>query len=158
MKVLGIDPGGTQTGLVVVELDGSPLRASRVARAVLVERGAEQGEGEAAYVGEVVGAVRELSDGCQLVAVEGLVVPTPHLRMIALAGLLGAAVVLGAVLATAPSATVIPPGGNGSGPLAAYPGELVGPGERAGAGWRRHLRSAWDVGLAAASVERKGAA
>ncbi|MDA8310697.1 MAG: hypothetical protein M0Z46_08790 [Actinomycetota bacterium] len=155
MRILGIDPGGRETGMVVVELDGSQRRAPRVARAVLIERGA--GETEAAYVGEVVGALRELSDGCRLIAVEGLVVPTPHLRVIALSGLLGAAVVLGAVLATAPSATVVPPGGNGSGPLRAYPGELVGPGERAGAGWRRHLRSAWDIALAAASVERKGA-
>ena len=155
MKVLGIDPGGTQTGLVVVELDGSQRRAPRVARAVLIERGA--GETEAAYVGEVCAAVRELGEGCQVVGVEGLVVPTPHLRVIALAGLLGAAVVLGAVLATERGAVVVPPGGNGSGPLRAYPGELVGPGEARGAGWRRHLRSAWDIALAAASAERKGA-
>ena len=156
MRVLGIDPGGTQTGMVVVELDARSGAAPRVARAVLVERGSEQGEGE--YVGEVCAAVRELGEGCAVVGVEGLVTPTPHLRVIALAGLLGAAVVLGAVLAVAPGAVVVPPGGNGSGPLAAYPRELVGPGERSGAGWRRHLRSAWDVALAAASVERKGAA
>ena len=154
MRVLGIDPGGTQTGLVVVELPARRGETPSVARAVLVERAAEQGERE--YVGEVVGVVRELAEGCEVVGVEGLTVPTPHLRVIALSGLLGAACVLGAVLATVPSAVVVPPGGNGSGPLRAYPAELVGPGERSGAGWRRHLRSAWDVALAAASGKQKG--
>jgi hypothetical protein len=64
----------------------------------------------------------------------------------------GLGLVLGALLAAFPDAIEIPPGGNGSGLLACYPRELVGPRERGltGTGRLRHCRSAWDAAAQAA--------
>lgn len=89
-----------------------------------------------------------------LVAVEDLNEPTPHLGLTNVGGLIGAAMVLGAVVFAYPAAVIVPPGGHGAAPLATYPSRLVGPRELKGTGKLRHLRSAWDVSGAAPVVMR----
>jgi len=150
IPMLGIDPGGAQTGLCLVRADGQPVDACVIER----NKEAEQ----SVYVGEVVAACKEylVSQPKSLVAVEGVTTPRSHFRgqvsLINVSGLIGAAVVLGAVLAVWPDAFVVPPAGNGSGLLEAYPPMLVGPREKKGGGWMRHCRSAYDVALAARGV------
>ena len=145
--MLGIDPGGTQTGLCLVKANGNPVEAC------VVERNKELGEG--AYVGEVVQVCTDYASRLpkSMVAVEGVVKPRSHFRgqvsFINVEGLIGAAMVLGAVLAVWPDAFVIPPASNGSGALESYPPMLVGPRETKGGGWMRHCRSAYDVALTA---------
>lgn len=142
--VVGVDPGGRQTG-VVARCGPQPLFAC------IVTRADPENVPTAAYVAEVTGAVADALDaigGQALVAVEGVVHPTGHVRMVNVTGLLGAAVVLGGVLAAFPAAVVVPPGGHGAGPLGAYPDDLCGPRESKGTGRHRHVRSAYDVAAA----------
>lgn len=145
-RVVGVDPGGKETGIVA--RDGDQLL-----HALLVTRGpGVSGDGtDARYLTEVLSAVDEVQRAChaQLVAVEGLVAPTPHMRLISVKALLQTATVYGALLAARPDALVVPPGGHGKAPLRCYPPILVGDSEPRGAGWRRHLRSAWDIAGAA---------
>lgn len=159
---VGVDPGGRDTGIVL-------RHAGRAVGAYVVTRTGPPGadlddwaEGDwDAYLGEVLGTVDQLLDVARrldggqpgAVAVEGLRNPggrrhgkVDPVRPIDLAA---AGVVLGAVKAAHPTATVVAPGGHGSGPLLAYPPELVGDREKAGSGRLRHARSAWDVAAAA---------
>lgn len=85
------------------------------------------------------------------VAIEGVQKPSPfmgksgNVSFTNVNGLLGTAMVLGAVLAALP-AIVVPPGGNGSDPMGVYPVELRPTrGKGAGGDKLRHERSAWDV-------------
>ena len=136
--VLGVDPGGQSTGLVLRDRD--ELRHGEV-----VKRGDRD---MAPYMLDVISAMSAFTVPA-LVAVEDVNEPSPHMGMVALRGLLDTAQVLGAVLSQWPHAVVVPPGGHGKGPLAAYPAELVGARERSGAGRLRHARSAWDLAGAA---------
>lgn len=157
--VLGVDPGGRQTGLVV-------RYGSACLAADLVTRDGPETFPGADYLAEVVEAIGGLlvyasqdlpelaGAGWPLVAVEGVVHPNGHVRMINAAGLLGTATVLGAVLAHFPAALVVPPAGNGAGPRSAYPAALWPPTEKRGAGRCRHLRSAWDIAEAGAFLAR----
>lgn len=157
--VIGVDPGGRQTGLVV-RCGDSCLAAD------LVTREGPETFPEADYLGEVVEAIGGLvvyasqdlpelfGAGWPRVAVEGVVHPNGHVRMINAAGLLGTATVLGAVLAHFPAALVVPPAGHGAGPRQAYPAALWPPTEKRGAGRCRHLRSAWDIAEAGAFLAR----
>lgn len=144
MKVLGVDPGGRWTGLVVVE------RGRAVARAT-VERGSRVGDGSTDhdYLDDVVVELDAAHTryGVELVAVEDVRRPVPQAghRPTNPAGIIAAAVVLGRVIGWADErgrpVAIVPPGGHGSSPRAAYPPEL-----------RRHERSAYDVALAAPST------
>lgn len=157
--IIGVDPGGRQTGLVVRYGDNC-LAADLVTR-----DGPELFPG-ADYLAEVVDAIGglivyasqdlpELADAAPpRIAVEGVVHPSGHVRMINAAGLLGTATVLGAVLAMFPSAFVVAPAGHGAGPRSAYPLKLWPPTEKRGAGKCRHLRSAWDIAEAGAFLAR----
>ena len=154
--IVGVDPGGRQTGLVVRH--GDQLLA-----ADLVTRDGPETFPKADYLAEVVDAIgglvvwagQEAPDaGRPKVAVEGVVHPSGHVRMINAAGLLGTATVLGAVLAAWPSALVIPPASHGAGPRSAYPAQLWPPTEKRGAGRHRHVRSAWDIAEAGAFLAR----
>lgn len=152
--VVGIDPGGNETGIVLC--DGSELL-----RAWIVDRERQSHE---AYTADVIGTVREAARIMQealgtpewhastghgiLMAVEGVVEPTGHLGMIRLGGLLRTAMVFGACLGMSWSGgrAVIEPKGNGSHPFDAYPQQLRP--TRVGARGKdqlRHCRSAWDV-------------
>jgi hypothetical protein len=147
--VIGVDPGGRETGVV--------LRANReCARAVVVVRELDE---FGPYLREVVELLAELGadhpvDVRPLLLVEGISHPGGRNREgkvdpINVSGLVDAGKVLGAILYAYPGAIEVPPGGHGKGPLLAYPPELVGARERAGAGRLRHARSAWDVSFAA---------
>jgi len=141
--VVGVDPGGRQTGVVT-------RRGERLFYGATVTREVPM----PAYVAEVVDTIRRacgMAPGGDLlvVAVEGVNAPSPHLGLTNVAGLLDTAMVLGAVLHAYPEAVVVPPGGHGSAPLATYPSALVGKGEVVGTGKRRHMRSAWDAAGAA---------
>lgn len=152
--VVGIDPGGTNTGIVVREGDRLWF-ASTLHRALrpLPE-----------YIADVLRVVDEAQHRPGLpIAVEDVTPPTGFRNgqraPIDPASLIGTAAVLGAVLARYPDAVVVPPGGHGSGPAGAYPPELIGPREgKALTGRLRHCRSAWDVAGAARLVARIGAA
>lgn len=149
---IGIDPGGRETGIVArvgLKVRRATIVTCETAPRVLPDAG---------YLEEISDELAECrrharDHGLDLeVAVEGIVVPNPHVRMTNVAGLLGCAMVFGAVLRDSPRAVVVPPGRNGSGRLDSYPAELVGARETSGAGRRRHLRSAWDVALAGPTV------
>lgn len=152
---IGIDPGGRATG-VVVRYD------SRLVWAALLTRSGDADFPDGGYVCEVVDAIfdaerwaPDLADGIPAtVALEGLRRPGGHARdrdshLIDPTGVMGTAMVVGAVLANWPDAVLVAPGGHGSGPLATYPAELVGEREQVGTGRLRHLRSAWDIAITA---------
>lgn len=146
--VLGVDPGGTYSGIVLRD------RVDVVA-ATVVQRGKD--ETMASYIGRVIDTAatyRYRTPVAGPVAVEGLNEPTPQMGLTSVGGLIGAAQVLGGVLAHWPDAIVVPPGGHGSAPLLAYPAALKGERERVGAGILKHARSAWDVALAGYQLGR----
>ncbi len=147
LTILAVDPGARGTGIVVRRGDQHFAHA-------LIERVGRDALPDAAYLRQVNEAIRRLHGyEPDLVAVEDLHEPNPHVRMTDVLGALGAAMVLGAILDRWPRAVRVPPGRHGSGPLLAYPVELRGLRERKGTGARRHLRSAWDVaGMAAIMV------
>lgn len=143
--VLGIDPGGKTTGMV--------LRHGRAVLAALLVTNSDAPVLSDEYLAEVLGGARDLREqgwlaGLPLVAVEDVVHPNPHLGLANLDGLLQTAQVIGA-LRCAFSVVLVRPGGHGSAPLSTYPPELVGPHEPKGTGKLRHARSAWDVAGAA---------
>jgi len=157
LPVVGVDPGGRWTGIVLrrgddicewstvtANSDGLPSAdyLAAVCNLVILYRG---------QTGSHPGAV--------VIAVEGVKAPNPHVGMSNPLGIMGTAMVLGAVLRDFPGAVVVPPGGNGSGPMLAYP-EALRPtrGKGAGKDGLRHCRSAWDVAGAALGMVRIGAA
>ncbi|KWW97382.1 hypothetical protein LI90_4354 (plasmid) [Carbonactinospora thermoautotrophica] len=167
--VLGVDPGRRWTGLAV--RSGAACLAHRVVERAGDEDGGFRGVGVGpAYLAAVLAAVDELAAAhdVDLVAVEGVTRPSWHVRDRAggaraaadPTGVLGAAIVLGAVLGHRPDAILIPPGHNGDMPLYAYPAELVSPAERRngmnriGSGLLRHARSAYDIAGQAILVAR----
>lgn len=139
--VVGVDPGGRYTGIVARSGD-------LVVWAAVITR---DGDDMARYLDEVEEAMLDAVHACGTdqsrvqIAVEGLTVPSPHMGVIALQGLLDTAVVLGAVMGRWDECVVVPPGENGAAPLTSYPARLVGAREKVGAGKAVHARSAWDV-------------
>ena len=161
--VLGIDPGGRWTGLCI------RLGSAATAHQVITRAGDEDvvrgiGVGPV-YIADVMAAIAALEiqvataypAGPPLIAVEGVTRPNPHLNrangraLTDPTGILGTAMILGAVLATYPNAVIVPPGHNGERPLSTYPTVLVAARElahganRVGGGILRHARSAFDV-------------
>jgi hypothetical protein len=150
--VIAADPGARWTGVVA-------RRGNDLLDAVTVERTTDEGDlgvGQD-YLAAVLAAVDLMSRDFAadaVVAVEGLRRPSPHVRVTNPEAVMGAAMVLGAVLGAWPRAVVVPPGRHGSAPLAVYPPRLVGVRERAGTGSLRHVRSAWDVAGSAGRLVR----
>lgn len=146
IPVIGVDPGGASTGIVV-------RLGDRLLDWALVER-AEPEEFDA-YLGRVMTEITTAGNDRPhaLLAVEDLNHPNPHLGLANVEGLMATAQVLGAIRRHATRTylrlVLVPPGRHGSAPLQSYPRELVGERERAGTGRMRHLRSAWDVAGAA---------
>ena len=172
---VGVDPGSRSTGITA--RNGHDVVAWDV-----VERSADETE-----VGPGVDYIRAVLAGINSMhttvldtvpalrmvrfAVEGVRRPNPHVNRrngkatTDPTGVIGAAMVLGAVLADL-AAIVVPPGGNGSGLLASYPHALVTDAERRKGVNRpagqsaaiRHARSAWDVSVKAEQMLRLGGA
>lgn len=157
MIVLGIDPGGASTGMVV--RSGAELLWWRI---VDSPSGAG-GLPTVTYLHEVLGAAREALDahpGAR-VHVEAVTPPRGFYNgkhhTIAPGALIGVSAVAGLLLGALPDPVLIPPGRNGSRPLATYPQELVGAREVSGRGRLRHARSAWDIAGARPSIVRRAA-
>lgn len=151
--IVGIDPGANETGIVV--------RAEReLVTAWTVDRGDQE---DAGYLIEVLETIELAFDAALQrlglprlgpvtlgipLAVEGLVghESAPSMRRKTSVPLIRTAMLIGAVLVVYRQALVIPPGGNGSGPLQAYP-EAITPDRPNARGFDklRHCRSAWDV-------------
>ncbi|ABS03235.1 hypothetical protein [Kineococcus radiotolerans] len=165
--VVGIDPGGASTGIVVRH------RNAYVAHAVIesdkAERitypGLEQLPAPG-YIVRITEALQDLTRGLdvRIYAIESVRAPSWHMGgakspmhpkdLIALGAIAGA--VTGALVTTGADVMFVPPAGNGSRPLRSYPPELVGAREVKGGGILRHARSAWDVaGTAHLTTTRK---
>lgn len=150
--VVGVDPGGASTGVVV-------RHGSRLVDGCTLHRDTQT---TPAYLAEVAAAVLGYVSvhHATVVAVEDTVPPNPHLGVSNPAGIIATAQVLGAVLLAVPDAVLVPPAGHGrrsSGRvelLARYPVELVGVREQHGTGGMRHMRSAWDIAAAGALLAR----
>lgn len=147
--MIGIDPGGTYTG--VVARPTRDLKARPTYGAVVV-RG--QDSPLPLYLLEVLDTIEKaigLDSGPQAgeISVENVRPPTgwkdSERVPIHPEGLLLTGVVLGAILGRWPNAYLVEPAGHGSHPLQLYPTDLIGQRERQGTGRRRHARSAWDV-------------
>lgn len=147
MTIVGIDPGAGASGFVSLDPRANVLRAVLVTgdNGITPE-----------YLGELVDTLEDIVDSCPgrpVVAIEDVVHPNPHMGLSNMSGLLGTAQVLGALRAhlvgTDLQVVIVRPGGHGSRALASYPRQLVGAREKHGAGKLRHLRSAYDIGMAA---------
>jgi hypothetical protein len=154
--VVGVDPGRTSTGLVLLRaMTGAPPKLiawSVVTRDLdedvsMVAEAKRRIDVGPAYMGEVLREVDRLVDagaeavrpGRVGVVVEWLVAPSSHLggkqRMLAPVDPIGAGIVCGAVWGAVVAKGRCPvsrvrPGGNGSQLLVTYPDDLVTDGER----------------------------
>lgn len=157
--VVGIDPGARYTGIVVRDGD-VVLHATTLVR----DRDTVKSGTDWALL--VVAQVQEILKDFPAripIGVEGVSDPKGFQNgkraAINPKDIIRAGIVLGAVVATWPTAVVVPPGGNGSQHYSHYPAVLIGkrpealPGSTHGAGTRDHEQSAYDVaGKAAALV------
>lgn len=149
--ILGVDPGGASSGLVV-------RRGSELLWHATVDGGWRQVLEALAGMPPVVGFF-------DVLAIEEVVAPRGFAdgkqKPINLPGLLGTAVVAGAVAGwgyTDSGLRIIwvPPAHNGQGALDSYPDELRPTrGQGRGQDGLRHVRSAWDV-AGTASIEARG--
>lgn len=156
---IGVDPGGRETGIVTVHRD-EPLTAK-----VLVRAGTDDMPG-LLYLEQVLTEIADQAAAATLftgartwsVAVEGVKRPNPNVKrrdgnsLTDPTGIIGTAIVLGAVLARyGHLAVLVPPGGNGTArSIHLYP-VILRPATGRGKGHDllRHARSAFDVALAA---------
>lgn len=160
MRVLAIDPGARTAGLVVRD------HGDELIEAIACQR--EPGEPLERWANTVANHATAIAHAHapDLVAIEGIAAPTPHMGTIAVGALLDTAYVAGALATLAGllnhAVILVPPAGFGApidmpGPmarrvlLARYPEQLVGPTETTGAGKgpKQHLRAAWDLAHAA---------
>lgn len=159
--VLGIDPGGHCTGLV--------LRVGGLAHWAELVTNDTRGITDD-YLAEIIDAATLAVSGAlgsvDFVAVEDVVAPGGFahgaVAFVNVKGLLDTAQVIGALRWWGRCSTnrlvFVAPCGHGSAPLATYPAQLVGPNEPKGTGKLRHARSAWDIAGAAVEQARIGSA
>jgi hypothetical protein len=154
MNVVAIDPGGVETGIVVVQ--GRKLIAHKTVVGKLLDPH---------YPGKVIAAVelaREALPGIAI-AMEDTTAPSAYidgkLKPVNLDGLRALERVVGAVLGRFSGVLLVEPASHGQGPLSAYP-EPLRPARGAGKGQDglRHVRAAWDVAKAAPMVAKIQAA
>lgn len=157
MKVVGVDPGGRETGVILRSRD-------TVEGVEVIHLPDREPRPTSTYLNDVLDAVaafrvagRAPSGRLPVVCVEGIKKPKWYIdgkaKPMNPETLIGLSMVFGAVLAVYPDAVIVPPGKNGSKLLRAYPQELIGGAhnprwphpEPQGAGILRHARSAWDV-------------
>ncbi len=166
MIVLGIDPGGRATGLCLVEHSTRTVLVFGVLDRPKWSNEADWRKDNIAAVTELVEHRTNGGHHVELAGVEGWTVPNPHVRrangnsLINPKGIIDTAFIVGALLTAldhspVPRTVLVPPGGNGSNPAAAYPPELIGPKEGPALGGRlRHARSAFDVAMTAVTLSR----
>lgn len=138
--VVGVDPGGRSTGMVIRGGD-------TLVRACVMKRAGADKLPTPDYLTEVflgVDEYLEIAGDDALLAVEGLVHPEPHMELMNVLGLIGTGMVLAVVIAMWPEAIVVRPSKHGSLPPAAYPEQLRPRASRLG-GESKHARSAWDI-------------
>lgn len=157
LTLVAVDPGSRNTGVIT-------RRGDELLRYTTLVRKGDSDLPDAEYLREVVSTVLDMWSRvlAQVVAVEAVQKPSPfhgktgNVSFTNVTGLLGTAMVVGAVLAAFPHTVEVPPGGNGSGHLGAYPIELRPTrGKGAGSDNLRHMRSAWDVAGTAALLLRQ---
>lgn len=158
MIVIGIDPGARDTGIAVVAFDGNtPALVSHctVSRDIYAE-GVYLPVAQD-YLERIYAAIA--AESADIIGVEGVVPPNLHMGRAAFktSPILATAIVSGYCQSFGKHGRIIvvPPDGNGAGPLGAYPTTLVSPRERTHIRWRtntgdnngqlRHERSAYDV-------------
>lgn len=175
MRVLGVDPGARDTGIVLRAGDRL-LHAETLTRAgeeLFTGRGPGVGPVHLGHLNRALDRVWADTGGWDLAGIECVVAPSPHVNrrngnaVIDVRPLLAAAIVLGDLqrhLADLAPVVWVPPGHNGSGALASYPPQLVSDAERRhglnriGEGGKlRHVRSAWDVSGQASLLARQQA-
>lgn len=165
MRVLGVDPGGAVTGLVV--RDGHRLLAHQLVRRRKHNR-TDRRDGD--YLRWVIDTLNDLAGDHvpQVIACERLVEPNPHLGLTSVRGLLDTAYVIGAVMHTWPDVRLVRPARHGGtpdlprGPILdaamrqAYPADLLPTADgTAYTDLARHCRSAWDVAGACQSLQQR---
>lgn len=150
--ILGIDPGGAATGMVLREHAGVHAYA-------VIER---KKLPELDYLRSVAEAIVPLTGHIDHVAIEGLVAPSPYIngkkQLIRPEHVMNVSVTYGWILSVLVNVLdlepiIVPPNGHGSRHEALgldvrrlYPAELIGSREGpAGTGILRHARSAWDI-------------
>jgi hypothetical protein len=146
VQVVGVDPGATWTGVVALSAE------AEVCDQVVLQR---RGGNWNAYRLLVLATLGSFEP--EVVAVESVRTPSPYIgnrrRVISPRPAIETARVWGWVEAwgvtTGRRVVVVPPARHGQRPLDDYPGSLVGRNETAGTGRLRHLRSAYDIALAA---------
>lgn len=139
-RLIGVDPGGAQTGLVVADCQTGRLPV--LLDHLLVERGKRD---QMLYHEEIVSWISQFR--CR-VSIEDLNPPTGHLGMINVRGLLDTAALIAVLRWNFPHRSqLVNPSHIATGQLG-YPQALIG--KREGpklTGKLRHCRSAWDVVL-----------
>lgn len=179
--IIGVDPGGRDTGIAVI--DG---RRQLVAASVITRHPDntidDHVHGLAAWVDQVLAAINAqvaaILDAAAgdivtgwlpadtFVAVETFRRPSPHKNrangnaLINVDGLLATAAIVGAVEArynTTARLLLVPPANNGSNVAAAYPAPIRQKPGAAGQDRNRHARSAYDVALTGAYLAASGA-
>lgn len=152
--VIGVDPGYRDTGIVI-------LRGGNIVALCTVHRDEPAPVGTSLTAGDYLADVTETieaqlaraeihADDVDLVAVEDVVTPSPHMGTTNPTGIIGTALTVGYVASWAREhdypVVMVRPGKNGSGPSGIYPPELLDRGGIARPGGaRRHERSALDV-------------
>jgi hypothetical protein len=161
--VLGVDPGGRETGLVTV------LGDRLIGHAVAIRETKIEPKAciDVFYLQEVLASIAtliaapELEGYLDAVAIEAIDKPNPHMGITNVAGAIATGAVVGAVTAWASSiglrVLLVETAGFGKSLLATYPAPLRGEREVKGTGVLRHCRSAYDVALAARWYLRTGA-
>lgn len=143
MRVIGVDPGGVSTGIVV--RDGRILVAHTTVKGMLLSPH---------YPGLVISAIELAMELGTFIALEDTTHPGWHHKgkpkPINLDGLRATERVVGAILGRFSGVILVPPASHGQGPLEAYPEELrPSTGQGRGFDGYRHERSAHDVAVAA---------
>lgn len=138
---MGVDPGGRYTGVITKDHE-------RILSACVLKRTTGDKFPDAHYIHEVLDEITTHIEVVEFIALEGIVEPKGrdpegNEVIMSAAGLIGTGIIYGAVLSRWPNAVIVPPGGNGSLPDAAYPEEIRRR-QRLG-GPTDHARSAYDV-------------
>lgn len=158
---LGVDPGARDTGLVLVR--GDDLLAHAV---IHREDRISDEEYVCGVLANALSLVNLVGPEDLLVAVESVTPPVGFRdgkrQPINPGSLIATSAVMGAFIAwawTEPASVdliLVPPAGNGSAVLAAYPPALVGAREaKAAGGILKHCRSAWDVAQSGQRLVRR---